>query len=33
LSNLDTTLYSLARRRDVDPPAIEGAYIVWRDGF
>ena len=33
LSPQDPKLYSLARRTDVDPPAIEGAYIVWRDGF
>jgi arabinan endo-1,5-alpha-L-arabinosidase len=29
----DSTLYSLARRPGVDPPAIEGAYMIWRDGF
>ena len=29
----DRTLYSLARRTDVDPPTLEGAYIIWRDGY
>ncbi len=33
LSQQDTTLYHLARRTDVEPPAIEGAYLFWRDGF
>ena len=33
LSQDDPTLYSIARRKDVDPPALEGAYIIWRDGF
>jgi len=33
LSAEDPKLYSLARRTDVDPPALEGAYLVWRDGY
>lgn len=33
LSRQDTTLYRLARRTDVEPPAIEGAYLFWRNGF
>lgn len=33
LSAKDGELYSLARRTDVDPPALEGAYIVWHEGF
>ena len=33
LSAGDPTLYSLARRTDVDPPALEGAYLIWHDGY
>jgi arabinan endo-1,5-alpha-L-arabinosidase len=33
LSNKDTTLYSLASRRPLQPPAIEAPFIVRRDGY
>jgi arabinan endo-1,5-alpha-L-arabinosidase len=33
LSKEDVGLYSLAQRKDVDPPALEGAFTIWRDGY